>query len=104
MSTYERILEIAQSQAKAAASGDLNTAVQLLEKRGQLIASAPAASTSDEPTIRAILELDRDIATAFRRQMIAIRDEALGLQRGQHALSGYRTPSGHPPRVFDLSA
>src|SRR5579863_837971 len=103
MSAYDRILEIAQTQAKAAASGDINMAVALLEERGQLIASAPAASANDEPTIRAILDLDREIASAFRRQMIAIRDEALGLRRGQHALASYRAPTSRSAR-FDVPA
>ena len=89
MSVYERVLEIARAQAEAASAGDVETAAALLEERGQLIATAPPAGEADEPLIRAVLELDRDIATAFRRRMLAIRDEALGLQQGQHALKSY---------------
>ena len=89
MSVYGRILEIAQAQADAASAGDLETAAALLEERGTLIATAPPPGQTDEPLIRAVLELDRDIATAFRRRMIALRDEALGLHQGQHALASY---------------
>jgi hypothetical protein len=103
MSVYEQVLAIARTQAAAAAGGDLNTAVALLRERGELIAGAPPAEASDQPLIRAILELDRDIATAIRRRMIAIRDEALALRQGQHALAGYggTAQRRRDPRLVD---
>ena len=102
MSIYQRVLEIAQAQAAAAAAGDLNTATVLLEKRGTLIATAPPASAHDKPIIRAILELDRDIASAFRRRMIEIRDEALTLRNGQQALAGYSRRGPAQPVALNL--
>jgi hypothetical protein len=89
MTAYQRVLEIARQQALAASVGDLTTAATLLEERRALIAAAPPALAADHEVIRAILDLDRDIATAFRRRMIAIRDEVVATRHGQQALAGY---------------
>jgi len=104
MSPYARILEIARKQAAAARSGDLNTATMLLAERGELIASAPPAAAQDEPLIREVLELDRDIATAIRRRMIELRDEMLSMRQGQQALAGYGAPKPRNPRLLDHAA
>jgi Flagellar protein FliT len=89
MTVYEQILEITRNQADAAAAGDLNTAIALQGPRGELIAAAPPATATDEPVIRATLALDRNIATAIRERMLAIRDEMLAARKGQQALAGY---------------
>jgi hypothetical protein len=89
MTVYEQILEITRKQAVAAAAGDLNMAIALQGPRGELIAAAPPATAADEPVIRATLALDRDIATAMRERMLAIRDEMLAAHRGHQALVGY---------------
>jgi hypothetical protein len=70
-----------------------------------LVALAPRPTPQDESLIRAILELDRDIATAIRRGMLAIRDEALTARAGQKALAGYSGDSlARAALAFDLVA
>lgn len=104
MSVYQQVFEIAQAQAAAAAAGDLNMAVSLLERRGELIRTTPAATPADEPLIRATLDLDRDIATAIRHRMLAIREDLIRVGTGKAALAGYAGKRGQGARVFDLGA
>jgi hypothetical protein len=103
MSVYLQILDIAQAQAEAAGSGDLDRAAALLETRRLLMEDAPAPSARDEKLIRDILRLDKDLATAFRRRMIAIREEASGTQRGHAALHGYRPTLRHTALTLDIA-
>ena|SRR5579859_3794425 len=103
MTAYEQVLDIARRQVIALEAGDVQTAAALLDERGRLIAAAPPTGPADEPVIRAILDHDRVIATAFRRRMIAIRDEVARLHHGQHALSGYGGAT-HSARVLNWLA
>jgi hypothetical protein len=100
MSQYERILEITRIQANAAARGDLDTAIGLLDKRGDLIASAPTPSAEDERLIAEVLELEKDISTAIRLRMLAIRDQLLANRHGQQALAGYAGQRDSSALVF----
>jgi hypothetical protein len=103
MTVYEQILEVTRRQAAAALADDVEGAIALMDERGRLVAAAPPPSEADHPIIRAILELERDIATSIRRRMLAIREEALASRHGQQALAGYSS-RGAGPRVFDLDA
>ena len=104
MSHYERILEVTRSQAEAARAGDLERAVALLDVRSALIAEAPAPGPRDQQHIRSVLELDKDIATAIRYRMLAIRDQALASRQGQQALAGYAGAPRRGSRILEWSA
>jgi hypothetical protein len=93
---YAALLDLARRQAEAVERGDLDAAVALMPARAEVLASAGPPAADDHATIREVLRLDRDLASALRRRMIAIRDEAVGLQQGRTALAGYRPPLGEP--------
>ena len=91
---YAALLDLARRQVEAAERGDLNAAIALMPARAEVLASAGPPSPPDHATIREVLRLDRDLASAMRRRMIAIHDEAVSLQQGRTALAGYRPPLG----------
>ena len=93
---YAALLDLARRQVEAAGRGDVNAAMALMPARAEVLASAGPPAADDHATIREVLRLDRDLAGALRRRMIAIRDEAVGLQQGRTALAGYRPPLGEP--------
>jgi hypothetical protein len=86
---YEQVLAIAREQANALAAGELERAVALLDRRAELLAGAPPPSKPEVPLVEEVLKLDRELATAIRYRMIAIRDEARAGQQGRQALQGY---------------
>jgi hypothetical protein len=99
---YAALLELALRQVEAAERGDLNAAIALMPERAELLANAGAPVGDDYRAIREVLRLDRDLASALRRKMIAIRDEAVGLQHGRTALAGYQPRLGNTrPRRFN---
>lgn len=91
---YAALLELAQRQVAAAERGDLTAAIALMPTRADVLASAGAPVGADFEAIRDVLRLDRDLASALRRKMIDIRNEAVGLQQGRTALAGYQPPVG----------
>jgi hypothetical protein len=91
---YAALLELAQRQVEAAERGDLSAAIALMPARADVLASAATPVRADYDAIREVLRLDRDLASALRRRMIAIRNEAVGLQQGRTALAGYQPPLG----------
>jgi hypothetical protein len=88
-SAYNEILEIARNQAAAVARGEVDAAVAMMDARVEVIARAGAPTTSDVVDIQEIMRLDRDLSTAIRERMLAIRNEALEGQAGRRALHGY---------------
>jgi hypothetical protein len=95
LSAYTDVLAVARQQLAAASEGDLETAARLLHDRQLLLDGAGTSQPADERAIRQILAIDRQVAGYFRERMLKIRDEALALSRGRHALTGYR-PSVPP--------
>jgi hypothetical protein len=91
---YTALLHLALRQLEAAEQGDLDAAIALMPARAELLANAGAPVGGDYDAIREVLRVDRDLASALRRKMIAIRDEAVGLQHGRSALVGYQPPLG----------
>ncbi len=97
-SPYASLLELAHRQADAMAHGDLEGAIALLAQREVLLSSASPSCAEDLADIREVMQFDRDLATAIRRRMIDIRNEAQSLRYGQTALAGYRPLRGqHTP-------
>ena len=103
MSIYEQVLAIAREQSEALSRGELEHAVSLLDRRGELLAGAPPPSPLDVPVAEEILKLDRDLATAIRHRMIAIRDEARQGNQGRHALQGYSRTALRRSRGIDVA-
>ena len=89
MTPYQQVLDIARAQSAALGRGDLEVATALLDERATLLAGAPVPSRADVPLVEEILRLDRDLSSAIRQRMIAIRDEARDGDRGRKALDGY---------------
>ena len=89
MSIYERVLGLAREQSAALARGDLDSAVARLDARAALLDGAPAADGAEVAMVHEIMRLDRDLSSAIRQRMLAIRDEALHGQQAQRALSSY---------------
>jgi hypothetical protein len=90
VSAYTELLRLAEAQSAALARGDLEAAVGMLDARGAVLALAGVPDADDLDRIREVLRLDRDLSSAIRERMLAIRAEALDNQRGQRALAGYR--------------
>ena len=103
-SSFQAILEITQAQAAAARAGDLDSVMAALEERGRLVDSVGAPSRQEAATLAAIFELEREIATAIRTRMLAVRDEMRGVQHGKRALASYGSHAASSPKVFDLPA
>jgi hypothetical protein len=99
MSVFAELLDIARRQLALAQEGDIDSAISLIEAREKLMLDAPASvnDAADEASIRAVLTLDRDLATAIRQRMIAVRHEAAEISHGRTALIGYRPPLGQRP-------
>src|SRR3954447_18695428 len=89
-SAYAQLLQFARDQAAAVARGDVDAAIGMLQARAAIIANAPAARAGDADGIREILHLDRELSSAIRERMLAIRAEAARGQQGRVALTGYR--------------
>jgi hypothetical protein len=103
MSIYAEVLDIARQQANALADGELERAVGLLERRAELLADAPPPSQPEVPVVEEILKLDRDLATAIRYRMLAIRDETRQGQHGRQALQGYARVTVRRARGVNIS-
>jgi hypothetical protein len=97
VAAYSDLLDLVRQQVAAARAGDVDTAVGLMEHRTQVLAGAPAATASDEPAIREVLTLDKELAGYIRVRMIAIREQAVANGRGQTALRGYGSVPARPP-------
>jgi hypothetical protein len=104
MSPYQQLLELARQQAEAARRGDLDAAVDAFDSRAELLVDAPAPSASDLAAIHETLVLDRELSSAIRARMIAIREESLEMQRGRTALTGYRTSQRRDSVLVDQDA
>jgi hypothetical protein len=98
---YARLLDLARDQAEAAARGDLDTAVNLLDVRAAVLEGAPAPGAADTDAIREVLRLDRDLSSAIRERMIELRDEARDSRRGNTALNGYARHVQRQPMAVD---
>jgi hypothetical protein len=93
---YSSILDIAHKQAQLLARGELESAVALIQTRQDLLDAASSPNAQDVEAIKEIMRLDRDLSSAIRERMIAIRQEALEGQAGRRALNGYgRTVAAH---------
>jgi hypothetical protein len=103
MSIYEQVLAIAREQSAALANGELERAVGLLDQRAALLAGAPPPSKPEVPMVEEVLKLDRELATAIRHRMIAIRDEARQGQHGRAALQGYSRTALHRSRGINIA-
>jgi hypothetical protein len=100
VSPYQRVLDIAREQAAAVGRGELEAATGMLDRRADVIVAVGPPTAEDTLVIEEILRLDRDLATAIRKRMIEIRNEALEGQHGRSALNGYgRRVPGRPIAV-----
>ena len=95
MTAYQQVLDIARQQSAALGRGELEAATLLLDERAALLVAAGPPTPADVPIVEEILRLDRDLSSAIRERMIAIRDEARDGERGKKALDSY---SRHLPR------
>ena len=86
---YQQILDLTRRQAAAAGADNVDDAIALFGERGVLVAAAPKPTSHEEVLIREILALDKVVAGAIRKRMIAIRNEAVGMHHGKQALAGY---------------
>jgi len=98
---YQQVLDIAREQSAALGRGDLEVATALLDDRATLLVGAPVPGPADVPLVEEILRLDRDLSSAIRHRMIAIRDEARDGDRGRKALDGYGRRLPQRPMAID---
>ena len=101
MSVYQKVHAIALEQAAAAERGDWPEALSLLDVREQLLLHAGEPEAEDEEAIRETLRLDRELASAIRQQMMAIREESLQLQHARVAVSGYGSGARRGASMLD---
>jgi hypothetical protein len=104
MSPYQELLELARQQVDAARRGDLDAAVEAFDARAELLDDAPAPSATDLAAIHETLVLDRELSSAIRERMIAIREESREMQRGRTALTGYGASHGRDAVLVDRDA
>lgn len=90
MRSYIALLRIAREQVALATSGELESAVALLDARQQLLDALPAPTAVDQVVVREILDLDRQLSGMIRERMLRIRDESLSVRNGQSAMHRYR--------------
>jgi hypothetical protein len=95
------LLDLARDQAEAAARGDIDAAVSLLDVRAAVLGDAPAPGAADTDAIKEVLRLDRDLSSAIRERMIQLRGEALDNRQGHKALNGYARPAQRQPMAVD---
>lgn len=85
----DEICGLSQQMSDAAVEGDLDRLLPLLTRRGALLARAPRG----EQGLRQIAELDKET----ERRLLHLRQQLLTelgqIQRGMHALEGYRADS-----------
>ena len=91
MSAYIELLDLVRQQVATACTGDIASAIGLMDARQRVLDAAPAVSPADRPIIEEVLALDRTLAGLIRERMLRIRDQSLALQRGQTAMRGYGT-------------
>lgn len=104
MSVYQQVLNIAREQSQRLSRGELEGAIALLDDRAGLLADAPLPVPSEFPIAEEIVRLDRQLSSAIRERMIAIRNEALESQHGRNALAGYaRRMPGRPLAIDRVS-
>jgi hypothetical protein len=104
VSLYRQVLDITRAQSAALSRGELETAVALLDDRAGLLADAASPSADEMPLAEEILRLDRQLSSAIRERMIAIRNEVLEGQHGRQALRGYdRRPPERPLAIDRIS-
>ncbi len=101
MTPYQQVLDIAREQSAALSRGELEAATLLLDARAALLAGAAVPTAADVPIVEEILQLDRDLSSAIRLRMIAIRDEAREGERGRKALDGYGRRLPRRPMAID---
>lgn len=101
MNAYQQVLDIARQQSEALGRGDLENATALLDERAALLATAPVPGPADVPLVEEILRLDRDLSSAIRHRMIALRDEAREGERGKKALDSYGRHLPRRPMAID---
>ncbi len=101
MNPYQHVLDIARQQSAALLRGDLDVATALLDERAALLVGAPVPGPADVPLVEEILRLDRDLSSAIRHRMIAIRDEARDGERGRKALDSYGRRLPRRPIAID---
>jgi hypothetical protein len=95
------LLDLARDQAEAAARGDLDTAISLLDVRAAVLVGAPAPGAVDTDAIREVLRLDRELSSAFRERMLELRGEVLDSHQGHKALNGYARRVQRQPMAVD---
>lgn len=83
---HEEIYRLSRAQREAASDGDLDRVLQLLSRRGELLARVPRG----EPRLRQIAELDRETERRLLHVRQQLVDELGQIQRGRVALEGYR--------------
>jgi hypothetical protein len=91
MSPYAELLSLVRQQVITARDGDVVTAIGLMDARQRVLDSAAPVSAADEPLIRELLTLDRELAGYIRQRMLQLREQSLTLHRGQTAMRGYAT-------------
>ena len=101
MSAYQQVLDIAREQSAALSRGELEVATRLLDERATLLAGTALPTVADVPIVEEILRLDRDLSSAIRQRMIAIRDEARDGERGRKALDSYGRRLPRRPMAID---
>ncbi len=104
MTAYQQVLDIARQQSAALSRGELEAATLLLDERAALLARAAVPTAADVPIVEEILRLDRDLSSAIRQRMIAIRDEARDGERGRKALDSYGRHLPRRPMAVDTSS
>jgi hypothetical protein len=103
MTAYEQVLELARQQSAAVARGDVESAVNLLSRRAEVLAAAPPATDADADLIREILRRDRDLSGAIRERMIDLRNRAVQSQHGRLALAGYHMRARDRQQLLDAT-
>jgi len=104
MNPYQRLLQLTQGQTEAFQRGDVRSMQLLMLERGALLAQLPSPSAAERTLLQHAVQLDRELSTALRERMLALRSAAASAHHTRVNLNGYRvTRAGASTRLLNFA-
>ena len=98
---YSRLLELARLGSECAATGDWEALERVEAEQAELRATLPATPPARaRPLLEQAVELVAATARIVEQELVGVRAELVGLNRGRAALVGYGGP-GAPAAELD---
>jgi hypothetical protein len=101
-SSYQQLVDLSQLQVDAFAHGDIAGMQQLMAMRAPLIAQLPPPTDAERAMLQRAVDLDRDLAEALRKRMMALRSTAAQVHQRRTNLNGYRQGGAENARLLNF--